>query len=380
MTGTLRSHPLASRFLFSLAALALASCGGAGQSGPADSPDGQPGNTAPTDNTRPPYPTVNPNGQIQGEGNFATLIKRASQGKTGATPWAGYWWPYETNGISNAASRYDQARGGGTAASWERSNHGAGVPGLESWFGHCNGWAAAAVLYREPRAAATAGSQSFPVAEQKAILSELAMEVRADFFGSRNEDNNSSSQTFQDVAPDVFFLVLTNYVGNGLGLIIDRYTGNQVWNHPLAGYRISPIRPADSLGPAPGNPDIHRVNVTTQVWWVRDDVEGGHLTEPFAFEDGQSYESRTFRYEVWLDAPPVFDGAGNLASAGKVVVARQGNSSIGGAWRNSGLELFNSHPDYIWVPHAVTPSTGYSNPGIDAAFIESTFGRRNPST
>jgi len=307
------------------------------------------------------------------------LIQEHAEGRVANTPWAGYWWPYGDGGTSAASAAYDRARGGSrpsssSSSSWELANHGPGFPGLEQWYGHCNGWSAAAVLYKEPRTAVSTDGESFSVAEQKALLTEIGMEVNADFFGTRDNGNDPSSATFNDIAPDVFFLVLTNYVGNGLGVVMDRYTGDQVWNQPIAGYRIEPITPADSLGPAPGSPNVFRVSVTTKVWWSRDDVPGGTLTEPFTFEDGESFASRTLRYELWLSAPPVFDAQGKLRSAGNVVVARPGNTAVGGAWRNSGMDVYDSHPDYIWVPHSVTESTGYSNPRLEIPWVESKFG------
>jgi hypothetical protein len=349
------------------------SCGGSSRTSD-NAGGGTPGGGG---STTPPYPGVMPNGEIHGEGNFANLVKKYATGKPKSQPWAGYWWPYSQGGTSDATSLYDRARPGSGATSWELSNHGPQVPGIQSWYGHCNGWSAAAVMYQEPRATTSADGVSFTVADQKSLLSELAMEVNADFFGTRNDDNNPSSPSFQDVAPDVFFLVMTNYLGNGLGVVIDRYTGNQVWNQPVAGYQIAPITKSDYLGASPAAPGVYRVMVSTQIWWGRDDVQGGHLTEPFAFADTDSFESRTLRFEIWLDAPLVFDGAGAITSSGQVIVGRQGNTAVGGVWRTEGLELVNSHPDYIWVPHNPTPSTGYSNPHIDPTWLESHFGHRN---
>jgi hypothetical protein len=320
---------------------------------------------------------VVPTGEIRGEGNFAVLMKKYAQGKPRNSPWAGYWWPYSASGISDAASLYDRAQGSTLAATWESSHHGTHTPGLQSWFGHCNGWTAAAILYQEPRASTTVAGVSFDVANQKAILSEVAMEVNADFFGTRNDDDNTASASFQDVAPDTFFLVLTNYTGNGLGLALDRYTGSQVWNQPVAGYQIAPVTPADYLGAAAGAPNVYRVMVSTQLWWASDNVEGGHLTEPFTFTDSASFESRVLRFEVWMDAPLVFDAAGSIQSSGTVIVARQGNTAVGGVWRNDNLNLINSHPDYMWVPHTPSASTGFSNPNIDLNWVDSHLGHRN---
>src|SRR5205085_1724032 len=127
------------------------------------------------------------------------------------------------------AAKYEAAHGASGAQSWELSHHGSSVPGLQNWWGHCNGWAAAAVLFAEPHATMPVGSTAFGVADQKSLLSEIAMEVDAAFFGSRANSDGSSDPAFQDIYPDQWFLVMTNYMGAGLPIIIDRYTGLQVW-------------------------------------------------------------------------------------------------------------------------------------------------------
>lgn len=324
---------------------------------------------------RAPYPEVPQNGSVNGERNFATLLRRFSQGKVNQMPWAGYWWPYSRNGIAHAARLYEQGFGRSGAVAWETENHGAGLPALEDWWGHCNGWAAAAVLSREPRSAQSQGGVSFGVAEQKALLSEVAMEVGADFFGRRNDSSSdTSSSVYEDVYPNQFFLVLTNFVGKGFPLVVDRYTGNQVWNHPLAGYQIAPVKPEDYLGQSSNAANLYRIVVSTKLWWVRDDVEGGHLTEAFAFQDGPSYASRVLRFELWLDGPVEFDGSGNVSRSGNIVLARQGDAVLGGDWRNPNLSPSNSHPDYIWIPRRILPSSGYTNPRIDAQEVVNAFG------
>ena len=319
------------------------------------------------DGGTPPYPGVGAGGEVRGERRFSTIMSGLRQGQVRQTPWAGYWFPYSTDGIDRAASKYESASGRSGAASWERSHHGSGVPGVQSWWGHCNGWAAAAVLFAEPRSSRSVEGVDFGVGDQKALLSEISMEVSATFFGRRHDGGNSSrDESFRDVHPNQFFLVLTNYVGRGMPIIIDRYTGNQVWNHPVIGYRAKAFEDSDYLGPAPDQPNVHRVNSELTVWWGRDDVPADKLTDAFDFADNASFESRTLRMELWLDGPP---------SSGRVLLAREGNSVLGGAWRNGNIETPNSHPDYIWVVDGVRPSSGYSNTQIDPAWVQSRFGR-----
>jgi hypothetical protein len=204
------------------------------------------------------------------------------------------------------------------------------------------------------------------------------MEVNADFFGRRNDDDNASDPTFQDVFPDQFFLVLTNYLGNGLPVIMDRYTGSQVWNQSLAGYKTNPITPLDILPTDPSAPDVTRVHMVTTVWWAADNVAPEWITAPFDFTDSTSYQSRTYEYELWLDAPIQFDENGKVASSGNVVLNRSGQTVEGGAWINGettpALNPMESHPDYLWVVHSLAPATGFANPLLDQGWVTHNLG------
>ena len=315
-------------------------------------------------------PRKAPQDELHGENDFANLIQRYSKGLPRQAPWAGYWWPFLENGIANAAAKYETATGQSGSVHWEMDNHSASAEGILPWWGHCNGWAAAAVLFPEPHAESTHSGVTFSVGDQKALLSELGQEVNADFFGLRSDTDDPEDPAFQDIFPNQFFLVLTNLVGKGQSLVMDRYTGSQVWNHPIAGYLISPVTPNDDLGTDPSAPEVYRVLVTTQVWWLRDDVDPETQTEPFTFQDGPSFDSRVLRYEVWLDGPPHFDEAGNLTSAGKVILSRKENVVYGGYWRNADLDLLNSHPDYLWSPMSLAPPEHFANPSIRAELVQ----------
>jgi len=323
---------------------------------------------------RSPYPRVEPNGAIRGESNFARLINSYSEGQANPAPWAGYWWSYATNGTSAAEQKYESATGRTGAYAWEMQHHSATASGIQPWWGHCNGWTAASVLFHEPTQPKTINGVEFSVGDQKALLSEVAMEVNADFFGRRNDDDNPTDPTFEDIFPDQFFLVLTNFLGNGLPVIMDRYTGSQVWNQSLAGYKILPIGPFNILPPNPATPDITRVDLTTTVWWARDDVAPDAVSVPFDFTDSASYQSRTYEYEVWLDGPIQFDSDGKIASSGNVVLTRNGATVEGGDWKTSNVNPSESHPDYLWVAHSIAPSTGFANPALDSGWVTRYFG------
>lgn len=370
-------------FIFFFIASLLSGCGAPTQL----NENGEPLEEAPVTN---PYPRFHGN-EVRGEKNFAVLMNNYSVGKVEPTPWAGYWWPYTSNGIANGsyggglspAGKYDAARGGTTnAQNWEVGNHGARVRGVQGWWGHCNGWCAAAALYPEPTEAAYVNRILFGIADIKALLTEAGMATSADFYGNRVDyGSDYDSPKYLDTVPDQYFLVLTNFIGKlHQAVLIDRYTGDQVWNQPLAGYRIEYPTPANYLGADPAAPNIYRIVVNSTIWWLSDEVPPGVITPPFAFEDNSFVASRSLSMEVWLDAPVVFGADGRIQSAGNVIVSREGDYFSGGAWRMGDGYFAEAWPDYMWVPYSIvrvpTPEENpdseddYANPYVDIQWIK----------
>ena len=331
---------------------------------PSEFTGGEYGESAPGSDPDHPYGALPSSASLRGERNFANLINTYQSATPTRAPWVGYWWPYTANGIASGryaggyspAGKYDAARGLRTQAqSWEVVNHGARVRGVQGWWGHCNGWCAAAALFPEPVESQKVNGIRFDVGDQKALLSEASMEVSADFYGNRVDwSSDWNTPKYDDVIPAQYFLVLTNYMGKlGQTVLIDRYTGDQVWNQPLAGYRFEYPKPEDYLGVDPRAPNVHRILLTSTIWWGRDDVDPNAVTLPFRFEANVHYEERQLRMELWLDGPVVFDASGRITQSGDVLVVREGNWLMGGAWRNGNGLLVDAHPDYMWVPFTV---------------------------
>jgi hypothetical protein len=339
-----------------------------------------------------PYPNIR-GGEVKGDKNFATLINKYAQGR-GDRGWAGFFWPYVNNGIASGAfgggsshgggghspaGKYDAARGGKTKAqSWEVKNHGSSVPKVQGWWGHCNGWCAASALIDEPREGAKVNGIQFTVGDLKGILSEVGMSVTADFFGNRVDPWAYDDKRWDDTVPSQFFLVLTNYMGKaGRTVLIDRFTGHEVWNQPLAGYRFAYPKPSDYLGCTNG---VCKINLEVRLWWYNDSgVPAGVLTPEFNWEDARdpasgamAIEHRDLVMELWLDGPVVFGPDSKITSSGDVLVTHDGEFYAGGAWK-MGYHNPDGNPDYMWVPYsfvAPDPNDDYGNPEVDWEWVK----------
>lgn len=214
----------------------------------------------------------------------------------------------------------------------------------------------------------------FSIADQKALLSEAAMEISADFFGNRVDwSSDYQSYKYDDVIPAQYFLVMTQYMGRlGQVVLLDRYTGDQVWNQPAVGYQFEYPKPQDYLGADPSAPSVYRMKMRSALWWGRDDVDPNAITREFEFEANEHFEGRVLNFELWLDGPVVFDESGRIVSSGDVVIAREGNRLVGGEWRNGEGYLSDAHPDYLWIPFSVLKPNEvepYANPHVDVDWL-----------
>lgn len=314
----------------------------------------------------------NVGGSTSANRNLAVLLKKYPSAVITPAPWIGYWWPYISDGIADSAAKYDAVTAS-KAKDWEKEHHGAHVRDLEDWWGHCNGWAAAAILMPEPKTPLEIAGVKFEIADRKALFTESHMEVTGDFLGTRVYDpDDTTSEAFEDVWPAQMFLGLTNVMGAGKkSLIIDRYTGAQVWNQPLVAYFTRAPKGEDDLGRDPDYPNIYRINLSTTLWWASDSVDPNLITPTFNPSNPSSlFSSRTLNYELWLDAPPKFNSAGELVSSGNIILSTQNGHTTGGIWKNTAIPILESHPDYMWTAYKALPSSGYKNPQINDKWIQ----------
>ena len=126
---------------------------------------------------------------------------------------------------------------------WEMLNHWS--PAGSAWWGHCNGWAAAAILTHEPResVAVQFGSTNqyemdLTVPDQKGLLSESFYSQLSSFYGARY--NGDEDDDISDLSPKAIVQLLSTYIGERrVPLVFDTSANHQVWNYPAWGYELS---------------------------------------------------------------------------------------------------------------------------------------------
>lgn len=260
-----------------------------------------------------------------------------------AYPWAGHWWPMAPSGRNlyddgEALALYDQyvlkTRGYDPGAQqWERANktHSA------TWAGHCQAWAAASILTREPPAGGvSAGGVHFSHdALEGLITSVYEVPKVAGMWGRRYDGPNSGQAAHDDLNPAWMDHLLRYYVGeHRSSFVMDTDPGAPVWNHPVAGYQRTAERTAAGT-----------TKVTTDVWFRSP-------TAATAGYDASSFLKKTYVYELW-NTP-------------------DGRSSTG-RW------LSADHPDFAWAPGGHQASDGHGNlrnPRLDPRIVEEILGYR----
>ncbi|MCR6544265.1 hypothetical protein [Dehalobacterium formicoaceticum] len=255
-----------------------------------------------------------------------------NEGKSKNTPWSGWWWPFYEKAPPNLYNpdgpmdKYDQVsinRGQPNpgAMSWEKEHHYTDKKS-EGWFGHCNGWAAAAVLEAEPQNPKDVTEVHFEVNDIMGLLSEWHwFDSAVAFYGTRYYDENDNAD---DIFPHEFHRMIISYIGKqGLPIIMDISGGTsersnpQVWNFPAFQYKLSY---------RPDKDNKEKTHVHCRLWFT-------DTTRPSALE----LKTFTEDYFYWIE------GEKGNPTSGAWETAKEGG------WGSSG-DSRKKHPDFIWYP------------------------------
>lgn len=247
--------------------------------------------------------------------------------------WSGWWWPASTavgptlfalDGPLDTYDRYVAALTGTSpdTRAWERQE--LNFPG-SAWAGHCNGFAAAALLEPEPTQPVTALGVTFSVADLKGLLVDYHFGDAATWSYGQDGDDGGLN-------PADLHRMLVNWMQNtrkGFVLTYDLGDG-QVWSYPV--YRFESQWTVD-----PDDADVWHVSTT--VWMADMDVAPSFVgTKPYPGPDGKTFEytlrgdplqpsdgawagaSRSGRFahpaEIWYPSPLLRNATGALVSPG----------------------------------------------------------------
>jgi competence protein ComEA len=296
---------------------------------------------------------------------------------------------------------------------WELLNHWS--PSGSSWFGHCNGWAAAAILMKEPRVPQTVNfgandehTVELSTADLKGLASETHYSGLSHFFGSRYNDEDDD---ITDLSPKSVLQLLEVYVNQrGVPFVFDTTAGDQVWNFPVWKYTLNLTE--TTVGGASAASGLININTAGQseleTLWGVSTVRGSRIIAyrqahgPFqTTEDiikvrgiGRGIYNR-MKDSITVDANTnlrTFDGniratfstdgvdethldtdQENPRSFDKTwyftMEASPAGEIISSAWDDD-----NEHPDFGWTPYANTLRSGSSeNPFLNWLHLKTHF-------
>lgn len=302
-------------------------------------------------------------------------------------PFSSTYWPMTENGIlkrwqgasvPSPAEKYgslfltaDQAS---AMNSWIQKNHGKDVPGVQSWFGICQGWTASAIAEKAPKKAvkvrkvvvsgrtslqicttSTTGCVQFSPGDITGLLAEAYAAADARFVGDRcdtstvNFKYDKSGRITQPGCRSnagTLFLTATNFIGKyGRAFAINAVNNDEVWNQPAYAYKISKYESQTALQAA----KLVDPTATSYTW----------NTSAVGFR-------RVTMSLTWaVETDPTKTTAPPTVSASKtydmIVELDASGSVIGGEWIGASKV---EHPPFFWAPvapGAEVPNLVYAN-------------------
>lgn len=276
--------------------------------------------------------------------------------------------------------------------SWEILNHYA--PGGGSWWGHCNGWAAAAILNFEPTESVASTIDGHPVnfttADIKGLLSEVNYSTYSRFYGARYYKQGDD---VADLHPQAFHKIISFYLRDQqVPLVFDTTATEEVWNFPAyaADLRVTETTPSDLKD---------RVNVNTADFDTLDGLPGigevlaqriiDYRTDNGAFQNVDELDAvegigpatledlrplvtvdpieRTFEVSatVYFATDGVSEDHVDAGDPGRdgftetydyTLVTDEAGLVLKGTWKDE-----TKHPDFAWVPYSNPTTRPYSS-------------------
>lgn len=256
-----------------------------------------------------------------------TVVTGTLSGRSSKTPWSGYWWPmlntYATKLYNNPGpmTRYDAANGT-RAYAWEKANHST-TDSANDWWGHCQAWAAAAIMEAQPPGRTFRGIW-FSQDDAEGLYAETWNTHTGWMYGTRYNGEGTSSTAYQDVFAADFDRLVRYWIGDmKTPLMMDFTTGTAVWNYPVYAYSRSSV--------ISGSKEYVTMKVTRAA--------------PSYGVNGTSPMVVTFYYTL--------------------------ESGTRGRWYNPYGSSVNTHPDYLF--RVGGRATDYGNPYVKVSTLNSMF-------
>lgn len=192
------------------------------------------------------------------------------------------------------------------------------------WFGICEGWTAASLIFQEPKSIRVRVNESlvvpFSSSDIKALLSygesQFNPGVKA-AIGRRCNSSNPEADECWDTNPGAFHLILANNLGRlKKSFAMDVSQGAEVWNQPVVSF-TSQISTKRGISPRAAAGTAFELYATTKVWYAQE-------ITPQRSRFGNPYlASKSFRYTLELN---------------------ENREIIGGEW------ISGDRPDFLWLP------------------------------
>jgi len=214
---------------------------------------------------------------------LAANIVGSDVGKTFGTddnhvPYPDTYWPFTDEGVDAAWDGGDSpvdkymkladAANLKAAKDWEHNNHGNGVPGVGSWWGHCPGWTGAAMANAPIEhavnakfsggkfvacTAGSAGCTKFEIGDINALMAEVYVDGDSSFIGARCDTEASKVKRDKNgrittpgcggVNPGSLLIVMgARMKKQHLPFAIDAqndFNTDQIWNQPAYRYTVN---------------------------------------------------------------------------------------------------------------------------------------------
>jgi hypothetical protein len=257
-------------------------------------------------------------------------------------PFAKYCSTFAGNKKTRDAAAKGQLKADGTAKSGNDEDD---FGGIATWWGLCHAWAPASIRELEPVHACEHNGIRFEVSDIKALLIACYDQSNSTLIGGRNEERpkevrvdsrgRPKKNDMRDINPGTFHVLLGNVLGrDGVSFCEDRTAHYEVWNQPIAEYRVKQLKEIDQAQAARLVRDTDATydynSKAKRFFHVKLEVD--YITESPAStvpNSGSDAQERTDPYQYVLEAD----------ADGKV---------IGGEWLTTSR---TDHPDFLWYPY-----------------------------